>query len=76
MAELNPFKIAQEQLDAAAERLGLDPATHELLRREQPLGLHPVLIHHLQVLLQPVQNGSGKRSQDEYLHGFDSAMGL
>ena len=27
MAELNPSKIAQEQLDAAAERLGLDPAT-------------------------------------------------
>ena len=35
MAELNPFKIAQEQLDAAAERLGLDPATHELLRWPQ-----------------------------------------
>ena len=31
MAELNPFKIAQNQLDAAAERLGLDAATHELL---------------------------------------------
>ncbi|MCG6905637.1 MAG: Glu/Leu/Phe/Val dehydrogenase [Desulfobacteraceae bacterium] len=29
---LNPFKIAQQQLDAAAERLGLDAATHELLR--------------------------------------------
>jgi len=29
---LNPFKIAQEQLDNAAEKLGLDPATHELLR--------------------------------------------
>ncbi|SMC23931.1 glutamate dehydrogenase (NAD/NADP) [Desulfacinum hydrothermale DSM 13146] len=29
---LNPFKIAQKQLDRAAERLGLDPATHELLR--------------------------------------------
>jgi glutamate dehydrogenase (NAD(P)+) len=35
MAELNPFKIAQEQIDAAAERLGLDPATHELLRWPQ-----------------------------------------
>ncbi|HSB05086.1 MAG TPA: Glu/Leu/Phe/Val dehydrogenase [Thermodesulfobacteriota bacterium] len=35
VAELNPFKIAQEQLDAAAERLGLDPATHELLRWPQ-----------------------------------------
>ena len=32
MAELNPFKIAQAQLDEAAERLGLDRATHELLR--------------------------------------------
>ena len=29
---LNPFKIAQEQLDDAARRLGLDPAMHELLR--------------------------------------------
>src|SRR5512136_3218751 len=35
MAELNPFKIAQNQLDVAAERLGLDPATHELLRWPQ-----------------------------------------
>ncbi len=30
--ELNPFAIAQAQLDAAAKVLGLDPATHELLR--------------------------------------------
>lgn len=29
---MNPFKIAQQQIDKAAERLGLDPATHELLR--------------------------------------------
>ncbi|MBI9089434.1 MAG: Glu/Leu/Phe/Val dehydrogenase [Desulfobacterium sp.] len=29
---LNPFAIAQQQLDDAAQRLGLDPATHELLR--------------------------------------------
>jgi glutamate dehydrogenase (NAD(P)+) len=35
MAELNPFKIAQAQLDAAADRLGLDPATHDLLRWPQ-----------------------------------------
>jgi glutamate dehydrogenase (NAD(P)+) len=35
MVELNPFTIAQEQLDAAAEKLGLDPATHELLRWPQ-----------------------------------------
>jgi len=30
--ELNPFAIAQQQLDQAAEIMGLDPATHELLR--------------------------------------------
>jgi len=30
--ELNPFKIAQAQLDTAAEKLGLDQATWELLR--------------------------------------------
>ncbi len=35
MVELNPFAIAQKQLDTAAERLGLDPATHELLRWPQ-----------------------------------------
>ncbi|MCG6878651.1 MAG: Glu/Leu/Phe/Val dehydrogenase [Deltaproteobacteria bacterium] len=29
---LNPFRIAQQQLDHAAEKLGLDDATHELLR--------------------------------------------
>ncbi len=29
---LNPFEVAQAQLDEAAEMLGLDPATHELLR--------------------------------------------
>lgn len=35
MAELNPFKIAQAQLDGAAQRLGLDAATHEFLRWPQ-----------------------------------------
>lgn len=30
--KLNPFEIAQRQLDEAAELLQLDPATHELLR--------------------------------------------
>jgi glutamate dehydrogenase (NAD(P)+) len=30
--ELNPFAIAQKQLDQAAEIMGLDLATHELLR--------------------------------------------
>ena len=32
MAKFNPFAIAQQQLDEAVERLGLDAATHELLR--------------------------------------------
>ncbi len=35
MSEMNPFAIAQKQLDAAAERLGLDRATHDLLRWPQ-----------------------------------------
>lgn len=35
MSEMNPFKIAQQQLDEAARKLGLDPATHELLRWPQ-----------------------------------------
>ena len=35
MAELNPFTIAQKQLDTAAARLGLDQATHEFLRWPQ-----------------------------------------
>ena len=32
MSELNPFKIAQAQLDDAAKIMGLEPAVHELLR--------------------------------------------
>ncbi len=32
MSGLNPFAIAQQQLDEAAEKLGLDAATHEFLR--------------------------------------------
>jgi len=32
MSELNPFAIAQQQLDEAAKKLGLDRATHEFLR--------------------------------------------
>src|SRR5271157_2409913 len=35
MAELNPFKIAQKQLDMAAATLGLDEPTHQLLRWPQ-----------------------------------------
>ena len=32
MGDLNLFTIAQQQLNIAAARLGLDAATHELLR--------------------------------------------
>jgi len=32
MTDLNPFAIAQRQLDEAAKILNLDPATHEMLR--------------------------------------------
>ena len=35
MPELNPFTIAQQQLDTAAAKLGLDAATHEFLRWPQ-----------------------------------------
>ncbi len=35
MASLNPFEIAQRQLDEAAKKLGLDEATHQLLRWPQ-----------------------------------------
>ena len=30
--EMNPFHIAQEQLDTAAHRLNLDPGIHAILR--------------------------------------------
>jgi glutamate dehydrogenase (NAD(P)+) len=35
MAGMNPFEIAQRQLDEAAERLGLDRSTQEMLRQPQ-----------------------------------------
>ena len=35
--ELNPFKIAQKQLDDAAKIMGLDPAIHAYLREPQRL---------------------------------------
>jgi glutamate dehydrogenase (NAD(P)+) len=66
MAELNPFKIAQEQLDTAAERLGLDDATHELLRWPQ---------RELQVTL-PVQMDDGKiKIFHAYRVQYNSARG-
>ncbi len=56
-AELNPFKIAQAQLDEAAEILELDEATHELLR--WPLReLHVTL---------PVKMDDGST---KFFHGF------
>jgi glutamate dehydrogenase (NAD(P)+) len=57
MAELNPFKIAQRELDDAAERLGLDSTTHELLRWPQ---------RELKVTL-PVQMDDGTI---KILHGY------
>ncbi len=32
MSKVNPFAMAQQQLDIAAEKLGLEPAIHEFLR--------------------------------------------
>ncbi|MDY6851890.1 MAG: Glu/Leu/Phe/Val dehydrogenase [Thermodesulfobacteriota bacterium] len=32
MSNINPFTMAQQQLDASAEKLGLEPAIHEFLR--------------------------------------------
>jgi glutamate dehydrogenase (NAD(P)+) len=46
---INPFQMAQQQLDTAAEQLGLDPATHEFLRWP---------MHELKVLL-PVRMDDG-----------------
>lgn len=57
MAELNPFTIAQRQLDAAAERLGLDRATQDLLRWPQ---------HEVKVTL-PVRMDDGKI---QIFHGY------
>jgi glutamate dehydrogenase (NAD(P)+) len=54
---LNPFGIAQQQLDEAAGRLGLDPATHELLR--WPMKEHRVLL--------PVRMDDGST---RVFHGF------
>ncbi len=55
--ELNPFAIAQKQLDQAAKIMGLDPATHELLRWP---------MHELHVTL-PVRMDDGSV---KVFHGF------
>ncbi len=54
---LNPFRIAQRQLDHAAERLGLDDATHEFLRWP---------MHELKVTM-PVKMDDGNT---QVFHGF------
>ncbi len=62
MAELNPFKIAQKQLDTAAGTLGLDEATHQLLRWPQrelqvtiPVRMDDGTMQHLPRLPRTVQ---------------------
>ncbi len=57
MPEFNPFAVAQRQLDAASERLGLDEATHQLLRWPQK-ELHVTI---------PVRMDDGKV---KIFHGF------
>ncbi len=55
--KLNPFRIAQRQLDNAAERLGLDDAIHEFLRWP---------MHELKVTM-PVKMDDGST---KVFHGF------
>lgn len=55
--KLNPFTIAQQQLDTTAQRLGLDEATHELLR-------WPMMEIHVSL---PVKMDDGKT---RIFHGF------
>jgi glutamate dehydrogenase len=41
----NPYEAALEQLDLAAEKLGLDPATHEVLRHPQRILIVNIPVH-------------------------------
>ncbi len=41
----NPYEAALQQLDLAAEKLGLDPATHEILRHPQRILIVTVPVH-------------------------------
>ncbi|MCJ7746665.1 MAG: Glu/Leu/Phe/Val dehydrogenase [Desulfobacterales bacterium] len=66
MPELNPFKIAQSQLDAAAERLGLDQATHDLLRWPQ---------RELQVTLPVQMDGGSVQIFHAYRVQYNTARG-
>ena len=44
MEELNPFKIAQEQLDEAASMMGLDPQAHKILREPMQIVTVNILV--------------------------------
>lgn len=41
----NPYEAALHQLDLAAEKLGLDPATHEILRHPQRILIVNIPVH-------------------------------
>jgi len=41
----NPYEAALQQLDLAAEKLGLDPATHEVLRHPQRILIVNIPVH-------------------------------
>jgi len=57
MPEMNPFATAQAQLDEAAKKLGLDAATHELLR-------NPMKEYHFTL---PVKMDNGRT---KVFHGY------
>jgi glutamate dehydrogenase (NAD(P)+) len=66
MPDLNPFHIAQRQLDVAAEKLGLDQATHDLLRWPQ---------RELQVTLPVQMDGGGVQIFHAYRVQYNTARG-
>jgi glutamate dehydrogenase (NAD(P)+) len=66
MPELNPFHIAQRQLDVAAEKLGLDQATHDLLRWPQ---------RELQVTLPVQMDDGGVQIFHAYRVQYNTARG-
>ena len=66
MPDLNPFHIAQRQLDVAAEKLGLDQATHELLRWPQ---------RELQVTLPVQMDDGGVQIFHAYRVQYNTARG-
>jgi len=66
MSEINPFKIAQIQLDVAAERLGLDHPTHYLLRWPQ---------RELQVTLPVQMDDGGVQIFHAYRVHYNTARG-